>query len=539
MERYDLAPGDMPPEVLETPVIARIFGHADTTPDALAIVAHGGDGEVRLSYRALRDQVTALADALRAQGIRDGEAIGFLLDNRHGYQAIITMLACNLLSAVYVPLNARSVPRELADAVDRSSAVMIVSAPEGLPKLAAIRDSVPALRAVISTEPSELAELDFPSMLAKGDPAAGGWPQIDMDRVSEIMFTSGTTAAPKAVAVQHVATAASCYIYGAFLGLTSDDVLESFFPVFTTASTKCVAWPILAVGGTLVLDPEMDVPAIAERCRRENTTIYYAVPAFFIFLLDLAARQEVRLDTMRLFIFGGAPMPEEAIRKLHRQFPGVGLCQSLGSTETGATGSALYPEDMLNKLGSVGKAYPYTEVRLVDENMNEVPVDTPGEFAVRSRAVFKEYIGDPENTAATLRDGWVLMGDIGRRDADGYLFHTDRKKDIIIRGGHNIGSMEVEGVLYRHPDVIEAAAVGVPHARLGEDVFVFVVRAAGSDLTAEALVAYCAENLADYKVPRHVAFVDAMPRNAMGKILKTTLRDDARTILAGRTRVGA
>lgn len=533
MEDYGTyLPEDMPSEVTATPVLQMIFAHADTTPDALAIVAHGEPGrEVRLTYGELRQQVVAMADGLRRNGVKPGDSIGILLDNTHAYQAVITILASSLLAAIFVPLNARSVARELADAIKRSGCRFILAAPESEETLIKVRPELNAFSKIILTIASDKADLNFDGLLAQGDSKAGNWPQIEMESVCEIMFTSGTTAAPKAVAIKHSATAATAHIFKVMLGLTSDDVVQSFFPIFTTASTKCVVLPILSAGGTAIFDPNMDVPEVVRRIQREKTTLYYAVPAFYIFLLELAANQDFTLDSVRLFMFGGAAMPEGPIRDLQKRFPHIGLGQTLGSTETGATGSVIYPRFMLDKMGSVGKAYPFTEVRLVDNNFNEVPVNTPGEFAVRSAAIFKEYLGDPENTAATLKDGWVLMGDIGERDKDGFLFHTDRKKDIIIRGGHNIGSMEIEGVLYQHLKVAEVAAVGVPHAKLGEDVFVFIVKAAGQDLTTEEILEYCRENLADYKVPRHVAFLDEMPRNAMGKIVKTTLRDDAKKIL--------
>ncbi|MGR3780993.1 MAG: class I adenylate-forming enzyme family protein [Albimonas sp.] len=527
---------DLPASASATPVVGQVFAIAERTPDAVALTAFAGAvGETRRTYAELRRDVTRLADGLRRAGVRPGERLGILVDSRHAAQAMTAIFASNLLGAVVVPLNARYAARELRDALRRSGCATLIAAPDQLETLARIRADLPDLLRVIPAEAGAAGAPGYAEILDAGDAEAGGWPRLDPDAMSEIMFTSGTTAAPKAAVTTHGRTAASAHIYRALLELTREDVLHSFFPIFTTASTRCVALPALTAGARAVLDPAMDVPEVVARMGRERSTLYYAVPAFYIFLLEAAQQAEaagrpLSLPDLRLLIYGGAAMPEATIAELRRRFPGLAAMQTLGSTETGATGAALQPEFAAAKLGSVGKAYPFTDVRLVDDAGREVATGEVGEFAVRSGGCFREYLDDPENTAATIRDGWVLMGDLGKRDADGFLFHVDRKKDIIIRGGHNIGSMEVESALYEHPGVAEAAAVAVPHPRLGEDVFVFVVRSPGSQVNAETLTAHCRARLADYKAPRRIAFIAQMPRNPMGKIVKTELREQARRI---------
>lgn len=525
-------PEDMPSEVIAKPVIYKVFEHAEATPDALAVVAFAGSGrEIRRTYAELCYDVQCLADSLRGIGITQGDRIGIFTDNSNAYQALVSILASNLMGAVFVPLNARYVERELKDAMLRAQCRAIVIAPELAPTLKRIQAELPDLRHVIHLSRDNSEDLSFDALLATGDPSASKWPHLNPSDVSEIMFTSGTTGSPKAVVMTHGRTAASAHIYKTMLELKAEDRLHSFFPIFTTASTKCLILPILAAGGAAIIDPDMDIPSIVARMVRERSSIYYAVPAFYIFLLEHAHTQPVDLPDMRLFMYGGAAMPLKPIEDITKTFPHVSMGQTLGSTETGATGSILYPEFALSKLGSVGKAFPYTEVKLVNDQGNEVGTNEPGEFAVRSPAVFQEYLDDPESSRETLKDGWVMMGDIGQRDADGFYFHVDRKKDIIIRGGHNIGSMEIEGVIYKYPGVAEVAAVAVPHPKLGEDVFVFVVQTEGQSVDEEALLEYCRENLSDYKVPRHIAFIPEMPRNPMGKIVKTQLRERAKELM--------
>lgn len=531
-----LLPEDMPAEVISTPVIERIFSFAETSPNAIAIVASTGKRhETRLSYAELGQSIVRFADGLRQLGVVPGDKIAILMNNANGYQALISIFATTLAGAVFVPLNARSVQRELKDAIRRSESRFIVAAQDQLEKLESIRNDLPNLKMIIPVQETPNYPHCFDNMLESGNAEADGWPKLDPEDISEIMFTSGTTAAPKAVVMTHGRTAASAYIYRQFLRLTAKDSVHSFFPIFTTASTKCAGFPILSAGGKFVLDPELNMPDVLERISREKSTIYYGVPAFYVFLLDHLNDQPCKLPDIRLFAYGGAAMPKSAIAGLAKFFPGVETLQTFGATETGGTGTVLLPEYATSKSGSVGRAEPYTEVLLVDDSEKEVPDNTKGHFAVRSPANFKCYLADPENTNAALKDGWVLTGDVGKRSPDGFMYHLDRTKDIIIRGGHNIGSMEIESVLYQHPAIIEAAAVAVPHPKLGEDIFVFVTAKKGLRVTETEILDYCRENLADYRVPRHISFISEMPRNPMGKIIKAELRISARQILKSVT----
>lgn len=443
-------------------------------------------GEVRLTYADMCRRVDRLADGLRRLGVRSGDCVGILMDNRSGCEAMVGVLAIHRLRCVFVPLNARYAPAEVAYAIDKAECTAVIAASDRIAKLKTVRQNLPTLKHVVALDDADGLGPTYAEVIEAGDPDASAWPKV-----------------------------------------TPDDVVQSFFPCFVTAGPRCLVLPSWWAGGTSVMGPSMAVEDVLARLRRERSTIYYAVPSFFIFLLEAFDRGRHDLSSVRQFVYGGAAMSREVIGKLAQAFPRIRLMQTYGSTELGPSGTVLDPEHPLTRLGSIGRPMPSVEVALVDETGKPVPTGDVGEIAIKAPCVLERYYKDPENTAAAFRDGWFLSGDLGRADDDGFLYHVDRKKDMIIRGGHNIGSMEIENVLFQHPGVAEAAAVAVPHPRLGEDIHVFVVCRTGASPTDEELAAFCRERLADDKVPRRITFVDALPRNPMGKVLKTTLRQMA------------
>jgi acyl-CoA synthetase (AMP-forming)/AMP-acid ligase II len=333
----------------------------------------------------------------------------------------------------------------------------------------------------------------------------------------------------------HRRSVVSAYGFAEAMSLDKNDVYESFFPFFTTASLHCLLLPSWWAGAHAVLDPACDLPAILRRIERERTTKYIGAPSFYIFLLEAYDPTLHDLSHLKLFDYGGASMSVEVIKRLAETFPHVELRQTYGMTESGPAGTVLNGEDAMSRLGSVGRPWPLTEVRIVDDSGACVGAGTPGEISIRSPSVMREYFDEPALTQSTLRDGWLLTGDIGYLDADGFLYHLDRKKDMIIRGGHNIGSLEVEETFYRHPAVQEAAVIAVPHPKLGEDIQAFIVLRPGHQAEVEELRTFCLDKLADYKIPRPIRFTESLPRGPMGKVLKNELRKVATEQSEGRT----
>jgi acyl-CoA synthetase (AMP-forming)/AMP-acid ligase II len=273
-------------------------------------------------------------------------------------------------------------------------------------------------------------------------------------------------------------------------------------------------------------EESFDASNWAARAGTFEPTIYFGVPAMLALILDTAG--EASLTAVRSLtdiMFGGSSMPRPLADRLLTTFPGVRLWNLYGLTEAGPGGTALRPEDALRKLSTVGTPLPGMEVRVTDDAHDAVPGGTPGEIAIRTPTRMTAYLDDPEATARTIDDeGWLYTGDIGAMDDDGFLTIMDRKNDMIVRGGFNIYPAEVEQALLQHPAVLEAAVVGKPHRILGEDVMGFVVLRDGEDVAAEALSAFCREHIADYKSPRAFTFLEQLPRNAMGKVLRRELR---------------
>lgn len=521
----------LPEELAGRTIIDMVEERAARRPNAHALTATSGyGGEHRLTYEQLRWQAATLADALRGRGLGPGDHAGLMLNNEAGLEAAVTMLALHRLGVVVVPVNTRFAPEEIVYVVSKARCRALFVMADLLDRVAALRPRLPDVTEIVAVGASGAAgAADWRELFARGHASNGGWPSISPDAISEILFTSGTTAHPKGAVMTHTRSLVSAYGFAAALSLAEDDVYQSFFPFFTTASLHCVLLPSWWAGAAAVLDPELNIHDVMRRMERERTTKYIGAPSFYIFLLEAYDAASNDLSRMRLFDYGGAPMAVEVIRRLAAVFPHVELRQTFGMTESGPAGTVAHGDDPPAKLGSVGRPWPLTEVRVVDDEDRPAAAGTPGEILIRSPSVMREYFDEPELTKGTLRDGWLYTGDIGYLDDDGFLYHVDRKKDMIIRGGHNIGSLEIEENLFRHPAVQEAAVVAVPHPKLGEDIHAFVVLHPGETATTEELRVFLADKLADYKVPRRITFTPTLPRGPMGKVLKADLRRQATT----------
>ncbi|WP_137389007.1 class I adenylate-forming enzyme family protein [Rhodoligotrophos defluvii] len=524
--------GNMPDGLFARTTVEMLEKHAERQPDRQALVARScSRGEIRLTYAALKREVDRLADGLRRLGVAPKDRVAILMDNQAGCEAMVSMLAIHRLCGVFVPLNARYAPDEIAYVLDKAECSTVIAAGDQLDKLARVRPRLSALKHVVALSGGAPGTTAYGEVFAAGEPAAAGWPEVTADDMCDILFTSGTTAHPKGAVMTHGRAAVSAQIFVETLRLRPNDIVQSFFPCFVTAGPRCVVLPAWWAGASAVMDPAMELEDVLARIRRERTTMYYAVPSFYIFLLETFDRGRHDIASIRQFTYGGAAMSREIIERLAQVFPGIDLMQTYGATEMGPSGTVLNPDHALTKLGSIGQPMPRVAVRLLNDEGQDVAVGETGEIAIKAPCVMREYYKEPENTAAAFRGEWFLSGDLGRMDEDGFYYHVDRKKDMIIRGGHNIGSMEIESVLFQHPAVAEAAAVAVPHPKLGEDIQVFVVCRSGMGPSAEELMAFCRERLADYKVPRRISFIAEMPRNPMGKILKTRLREMARDMM--------
>lgn len=350
--------------------------------------------------------------------------------------------------------------------------------------------------------------------------------ELDENDTAVVMYTSGTTGKPKGVMLSHKNIYSTAEIWSESMNMTGDDRMYLCTPLFHCAGSHVFAVPTMYKGGAVIVDEAFSPNRILKKLAETESTIFFGVPAMYAILLNKPELKNEDFSKLRLLCYGAAPMPYELVKKLKETFPNVKVQNLYGQTENTPAATSLVDQFALDKIGSVGKPLSQTEVQLVDSDGNLVPLGEVGEICVKGPQVMKGYLRNPEETARTFQNGFLLTGDLGRFDEEGFLYIVDRKKDMIIRGGENIYPIEIEEVLYQIPQLLESAVVGVPHEVYGEVPKAYVVLKEGQSISEEQIVSYCASQLAKYKVPYQVEFLAQLPRNASGKVLKHTLRVD-------------
>ncbi|MFA4929576.1 MAG: AMP-binding protein [Patulibacter sp.] len=478
-------------------------------------------GDASLSYADAVADGRALAGWLQqTAGLRPGDRVALLVDNGAVLEFFATLAACWLGGYVAVPVNARNAPPEIAFILEHADAQVVVAESrlrERLTASGARLDRVLVDRATAETDDTTVAEA-----IAAGLPLTHPAPGPD-DRCA-ILYTSGTTGRPKGAVFRHGSAVANAEILRSAFGTTSASRLMMSVPVFTSTGTHTFPLPYLAAGGTLLFETAFDPAAWSARVTRTGPTAYFGVPAMLALLLDRGG-EAAATSGIREIMFGGSQMMLPLAERLLATFPGAGLRNIYGMTESGPSGATLDPADAIRKLATVGRPMPGVEVRVLDPEGNDVAAGTAGEITLRTAGLMEGYLDDPAATERVIdADGWFRTGDVGVLDAEGFLSVVDRTNDMVVRGGFNIYPAEVESAVLRHDAVAEVAVTGRPHPVLGEDLVAWVVVREGAEVTAEQLRATCAAQVADYKCPRDFRFVDALPRNAMGKLLRRELR---------------
>jgi acyl-CoA synthetase (AMP-forming)/AMP-acid ligase II len=339
------------------------------------------------------------------------------------------------------------------------------------------------------------------------------------------MYTSGTTGRPKGVMLTHANLAWKNYAHVVEFGFTRNDLGLACGPLYHVGALDLTTTSLIAVGATTVIHRAFDAAAVVEEIERSQVTTLWLAPAMVNAIMALPELERRDLSSVRVIINGGEKMPVPLIERIQRTFPSAWFADAYGLTETVSGDTFLDRDSTIAKLGSVGRPCLHLELDLWDPDGRSVPPGQRGEIVLRGPKVFTGYWRDPAATEAAFAGGWFHTGDVGVRDEDGYLFIVDRLKDMIVSGGENIAGSEVERVLYEHEAVLEAAVVGRPDERWGEVPVAFVARRDGFDTSAEELVEHCRARLARFKVPRDITFVEALPRNPSGKVLKRELRD--------------
>ena len=487
------------------------------------------------TYAELAVAVERLAAGLAALGIQPGERIALLLPNCppfvYGYYAAAQM------GAVVVPANPLLKPPELEYIWRDADVRLVITAPPLLPGVQAARQNLPDLRHVVSIGeevPAPLTPDSIPGFLtlqalmgrgaqalASGDAPT---PSLDEDACAVIIYTSGTTGHPKGAMLSHRNLTRNVEQVQAALRFDARDRFVTLLPLFHSfAGTVCMNTPLTA-GCAAVLLENFAPARTLETIEKHGVTIFAGVPAIFNALLQYTPEREFDLSSLRLFVSGGAPLPASTLAALEQRF-GVPVLEGDGPTECSPV-TSVNPLEGPRKVGSVGPAVPGVEIAIFDDDDHPVPTDEIGEIVVRGDNVMLGYLNQPEATAEAMKNGWYHTGDLGKMDADGYVYIVDRKKDMIITSGLNVYPREVEEVLFTHPAVADAAVIGLPDALRGEEVVAVLVRRPDAAVTERELMAYCRERLANFKAPRRVLFRETLPRGGTGKVVKRLLKKE-------------
>ncbi|MSO79637.1 MAG: long-chain fatty acid--CoA ligase [Acidimicrobiia bacterium] len=488
---------------------------ARTVPDEVAY--RNLDAGTALTFAEWERESNRLARGLVELGVQGGERVSIYLPSDEAFRWVIAYAGVHKAGATVVPTNIRLTVPELVTILSHAEATALLTCESLLATALVAREQLPAARLVVSEGGTGDDVHAWSDALA--DDGSEFQVRVEETDLADVMYTSGTTGAPKAIAVSHRTVATVRNLEPTWTG----DGWIHGAPMFTFAGISFIYNP-MKLGCTGFYQPKFDAGAWLRYVETLRPARCMLVPAFAELIVVHPDFETANLSSLHHVSVGSAPIAPKTLLTLMDHMPQATIANSYGMTEAGAAFILMPHDEMRQRVGSVGKPIPPMEIRILDDDEHEVAVREVGELLMRKPGDRREYFKDESATASMWTDdGWLRTGDLAYVDEDGYLYICGRKKDMIIRGGNNIYATDVEAVLLDHPDVQEAAVAGIPHQVLGEDVAAWVVRRPGSTLGVDDLLAFCAERLADYKCPRQVQFVDELPRNATGKVMKHKL----------------
>ncbi len=478
-------------------------------------------GGTATTYRELDEQSGRFAAGLRGAGLVPGQVVALQLPNIP--QFLVAYFGALKAGMVLLPLNPLLMAPEIEYHLGDSAARLLVGF-EGLHAEASKACEVLGVPLyLVSLGQGALPEgtRPFGELMAGG--SDGEVLPRNADDTAVLIYTSGTTGKPKGAELTHFQLYMNCTIAGQLFGARPDDVTLAVLPFFHVFGLSSVINVSVRYGGCLSIVPRFVPAGVLDVLEADRCTVIAGVPTMLHALaqLDIAGRD---LSALRVAVSGGASLPEDIMRTFEGKY-GIEVLEGYGMSETASTTSFNRPGD--RRVLSIGKPIWGVTMRVADTSDQQLPPgrDHVGEILIRGHNVMKGYLGRPEATAETLRGGWLHSGDLGYQDEDGFYFIVDRAKDLVIRGGFNVYPREIEEVLYAHPAILEAAVIGKPDDRLGEEVVAVVVLRPGAEVSAEEIIAYTRERLAAYKYPREIRFMAELPKGPSGKILKSALRD--------------
>lgn len=486
-------------------------------PEQLAIECEGRS----YSYRRFNEEVNKLAHGLLQRGVNKGDKLALMMKNSDHF--VFSFFAAAKIGAVVVPVNFRLTASEVQCILAQSDAALVICDKE-FEKL--IEDAILGtdVRFVVTVgEPETEWYFSYHGILSenKNEPDIEVYEQDDL----EILYTSGTTGSPKGALFDHDRIFKVGISVVINMGIGQHERILHLAPLFHSAQLNLFLISGVALGATHIIHRDFHPVKALQAIQEHKITHLFAVPAMYNFLLQVPNSADYDLSSIKRCGYGAAPMAPKLVKRSIKLFKTDQFYNLCGLTEGGPGGILLDPEGHKHHLGKGGKPIFLTEARVVNEKGMDVRPGEVGEFILRSPMVMKEYYKKPKETKSTLKNGWLYTGDLAMMDEEGYITLVDRKKDMIITGGENVYSVEVEGALFEHPDVLDAAVIGLPDEVWGEVVCAVIIPREGAVIDEKELRSFCRQRLAGYKIPRKMFIEAQLPRNASGKILKYQLRE--------------
>lgn len=488
--------------------------------DKLALVS----GEKKITYGQLKERVGRLMNGLIKLGVKKGDRICTLM--RNCSELIEIYLATVRLGAIFTPLNFRLKAQELVFIISDAAPRIMVTDINFEEVAIKVMPEVPELEHLFSTSSNPKGDFRAYEDLVMYNEVYLHSPNLCSEDPCQLLYTSGTTGRPKGVLLSHENVLWNVVNMIQARNDRQEDVAIIIGPLFHAAALNSHYTSRLALGATSIIMDQLEPNYLMETIQKQKATVVSGTPTMFIILMEQVSPTQYDTTSVTTLTSGADKLPDHIKKALLDYFPCAGgIYDVYGCTECAPCVTTLDKRDSLRKTGSVGLPLPFVEVRLLDEDRQEVPMGMTGEIVVRGPIVMLGYYRQPEETSKVLKDGWLYTGDLARADDEGYLYIVDRKKDMIVSGGENIFAREVEEHLFYHPAVLKAAVFGLPDQKWGEKVTAAVVLRKGKQVDPEALFAYLKKRIAGYKVPKNILFMDKLPESSTGKVQKQVLKD--------------